>query len=402
MQRHAVVYGPLMTVVDTTSGKLEGLAEAGLQVFRGIPFAAPPVGELRLRAPRAVKPWTGVRPATEFGCWSPQNSPATTLSGQLPGEQAEDCLSLNVWTPAADSARRPVLVWIHGGGFIGGSGAMNLYAGARLAARGDVVVVTVNYRLGILGFLAHPDLADSDAADGAAGATGNWGLLDQVAALRWVRDNIAGFGGDPDKVTVFGESAGGMSVSDLLAMPSTEGLFRRAIVQSGPPNAVSMEKAEGITAKLLAELGVTSVAALRELPQQTLLDAQAKLVAERRSEGLPLLPVVDEVTIPLAPQRAIAAGVARDIELLIGTNRDEAKMFMVADPKNRDPDEGVLHRRIEAILRANDIVLSPDDLIDGYRNAREARGQSTSPRELWSAIDSDRMFRIGSVRAAGS
>ena len=402
MQRHAVVYGPLMTVVDTTSGKLEGLAEAGLQVFRGIPFAAPPVGELRLRAPRAVKPWTGVRPATEFGCWSPQNSPATTLSGQLPGEQAEDCLSLNVWTPAADSARRPVLVWIHGGGFIGGSGAMNLYAGARLAARGDVVVVTVNYRLGILGFLAHPDLADSDAADGAAGATGNWGLLDQVAALRWVRDNIAGFGGDPDNVTVFGESAGGMSVSDLLAMPSTEGLFRRAIVQSGPPNAVSMEKAEGITAKLLAELGVTSVAALRELPQQTLLDAQAKLVAERRSEGLPLLPVVDEVTIPLAPQRAIAAGVARDIELLIGTNRDEAKMFMVADPKNRDPDEGVLHRRIEAILRANDIVLSPDDLIDGYRNAREARGQSTSPRELWSAIDSVRMFRIGSIRAAES
>src|SRR3954453_12492322 len=202
-----------MTIVDTTSGRLEGLTDGEVAVFRGIPFAAPPVGELRFRAPRPVEPWAGVRPASEFGCWAPQNAPATTLSGQLPGTQAEDCLSLNVWTPAADSARRPVMVWIHGGGFIGGSGAMNLYAGAPLAARGDVVVVTVNYRLGILGFLGSSDLADEN------GATGNWGLLDQVAALQGVRDNIVGFGGDPDNVTIFGESAGGMSVSDLLAMP---------------------------------------------------------------------------------------------------------------------------------------------------------------------------------------
>src|SRR3954469_1348770 len=403
MTARAVVYGPLMTVVDTTSGKLEGLAEGGLHVFRGIPFAAPPIGDLRLRAPRPVDPWAGVRPANEFGCWAPQNSPATTLSGQLPGAQAEDCLSLNVWTPATDGARRPVLVWIHGGGFIGGSGAMNLYAGAPLAARGDVVVVTVNYRLGILGFLAHSDLADRDQADAdAEGATGNWGLLDQVAALRWVRDNIAGFGGDPDNVTVFGESAGGMSVSDLLAMPSARRLFRRAIVQSGPPNAVTMDRAEEVTAKLVAELGVGSPAALRDIPARGLLDAQAALLAERRSAGLPLLPVVDDVTLPVAPQRAIADGAARDIALLIGTNRDEAKMFMVADPKNRDADEGVLHRRIESIFRANDIVLSPDDIIDGYRDAREDRGQSTAPRELWSAIESDRMFRIGSIRAAES
>src|SRR4051812_13666017 len=393
MTARAVVYGPLMTVVDTTSGKLEGLAEGGLHVFRGIPFAAPPVGDLRLRPPRPVEPWAGVRPANEFGCWAPQNSPATTLSGQLPGAQAEDCLSLNVWTPATDGARRPVLVWIHGGGFIGGSGAMNLYAGAPLAARGDVVIVTVNYRLGILGFLAHSELADDDAE----GATGNWGLLDQVAALRWVRDNIAGFGGDPDNVTVFGESAGGMSVSDLLAMPSARGLFRRAIVQSGPPNAVTMDRAEEVTAKLVAELGVGSPTALRDIPTQALLDAQAALLAERRSAGLPLLPVVDDVTMPIAPQRAIADGAARDIALLIGTNRDEAKMFMVADPKNRDADEGVLHRRIEGIFRANDIVLSPDDIIDGYRDAREGRGQSTAPRDLWSAIESDRMFRIGSI-----
>jgi len=147
---------------------------------------------------------------------------------------------------------------------------------------------------------------------------------------------------------------------------------------------------------------VTSASALRELPLEALLSAQANLIAQRRTEGLPLLPVVDETSIPVAPQRAIADGVARDIALLIGTNRDEAKMFMVADPANRDPDVGVLHRRIEAIFRANDIVLSPDDIIDGYRAARAARGQSTTPRELWSAIDTDRMFRIGSIRAAES
>ena len=385
-----------MTVVDTTSGKLEGVRQSDVEVFRGIPFARPPIGDLRLRAPQPVDPWTGVRPATEFGYWAPQNAPATSLSGQLPGAQDEDCLSLNLWTPAADGGRRPVLVWIHGGGFIGGSGAMNLYTGAPLAQRGDVVVVTVNYRLGILGFLASPDLADADAG----GAAGNWGLLDQVAALRWVRDNIAAFGGDPDNVTVFGESAGGMSVSDLLAMPDADGLFRRAIVQSGPPNAITMDRAEQITAKLVAELGVGTPAALRGLPTQVLLDAQAALIAQRRVEGLPLLPVVDEVTIPSAPQRAIAEGAARDVALLIGTNRDESKMFMIADPANRGATEEVLHRRIEAIFRTHDIVLSPDDVIEGYRAARAARGQSVEPRELWSAIDTDRMFRIGSIRAA--
>lgn len=396
MPAHRVVYVPQMTVIDTTTGRLEGLVESGLHVFRGIPFAQPPLGEHRLRPPQPVRPWTGVREATAFGAWAPQNAPATTLSGEMPGAQDESCLTLNVWTPSADG-RRPVMVWIHGGGFIGGSGSMRLYDGAPLAARGDVVVVTVNYRLGILGFLAHPDLTDE-----ASGAAGNWGLLDQIAALQWVRDNITSFGGDPGNVTIFGESAGGMSVADLLAMPGAHGLFRRAIVQSGPPNAVSIDRAADIAAKLAAELGAGSIGALRDLPTRTLLDAQANLVAQRRAEGLPLLPVVDGTSLPQPPQKAITEGVAGNVDLLIGTNRDEAKMFMVADPANRDPDEGVLRRRIEAIFRTHDIELSPDDVIDGYRNARAARGEPTDPRELWSAIDTDRMFRIGSVRAAES
>ena len=384
------------TVVDTATGKVEGLSEGGLHIFRGIPYAEPPTGERRFTAPVPPQPWIGVRPATEFGNWAPQPPPASSISGVAPGAQDEDCLTLNIWTPGADDARRPVMVWIHGGGFISGSGAAPLYSGAPLAGRGDVVVVTVNYRLGILGFLAHSDLADDDAD----GASGNWGLLDQVAALRWVRDNIAAFGGDPDNVTIFGESAGGMSVADLLVMPSARGLFRRAIVQSGPPNAIELERAETVTAKLVAELGVASPAALRAVPTERLLEAQAALVAERRAAGLPLVPVVDGTSIPVSPQSAIADGAAAGVELLIGTNLDEAKMWMVADPANRDPDEEVLHRRIDAIFRANDVDISPDDAIDAYRAARQGRGDDASPRELWSAIQTDRMFRIGSVRAA--
>jgi para-nitrobenzyl esterase len=279
------------------------------------------------------------------------------------------------------------MVFIHGGSLRNGSSAVPTYDGYAFA-RDGVVLVSVNYRLGVEGFAVFPD------------APANRGLLDQVAALHWVRDNIRVFGGDPDRVTVFGESAGGMSVADLLVMPSARGLFRRAIVQSGPPSAVGMERAEVVTAKLVAELGIASSAALREVPVGRLLDVQGALVAERRAAGLPLVPVVDGVSIPVPPEQALADGVAAGVDVLIGTNRDEAKMWMVADPANRDPDEAVLRRRIDAIFRANDVEISPDDAIDAYRNARAGRGDDASPREVWSAIQTDRMFRVGSIRAA--
>jgi len=395
---HLFAYLLRMAQVDTTTGTIEASDEGGVKVFRGIPYASPPVGELRLRAPRPMEPWAGVRSAQEYGLWAPQNPPASTLSGDIPGEQGEDCLTLNVWTPDLDGSR-PVLVWIHGGGFVGGSGASSIYYGDRLATRGDAVVVTINYRLGILGFLAHPGLADPEAG----GATGNWGLLDQVAALGWVRDNIAAFGGDPHNVTIFGESAGGMSVADLLAVPAAHGLFHRAIVQSGPPNAVPADRATETAAKLLAELGV-AVSDLRDVPVPALLKAQAALIASRRGGPLPLTPVVDGAVLPVHPQHAIAAGTAAAVPLLIGTNRDEFKMFIVADPKGRDPDEAVLRRRIERSFGEGfppaDEQLRPDQAIEGYRAIREERGDSVDPRELWSAIESDRMFRIGSIRAA--
>ena len=385
-----------MSEVETNVGRLAGIGEAGLCVFRGIPYASPPVGELRLRAPRPATPWTGVRNATAFGPAAPQNPPVGSLTGEVPLPHDEDCLTLNVWTPATDGARRPVLVWIHGGGFTSGSGSEPLYSGAALARRGDVVVVTINYRLGVLGFLAHPGLADEEFA----GAQGNWGLLDQAAALGWVRDNIGAFGGDPANVTVFGESAGSMSVCDLMALPSAAGLFHRAIAQSGPPSATTMDRAEEHAAKLMAELGCADPAQLRAVPVEALLSAQQGVLSPRAGGGLALVPVTDGASLPTDPARAFASGTAARIPLLIGTNRDEAKLFMVADPKNRDPDEDVLLRRIDRAFGASGIKLSPQRAIDAYRAARRARGESTTPRVLWSAIESDRMFRIGSVRAA--
>ena len=223
---------------------VEGRRTDGVDVFLGVPFA----GAARFAAPVPPEPWTGVRPAVDFGPIAPQGAGAHFQRADL--EQAEDCLSLNVWTPAADDGDRPVLVWIHGGAFRQGSGASPLYDGARLASRGDVVVVTINYRLAALGFLSHPDVA----VDG--GPSGNWGLLDQVEALRWVRDNAAAFGGDPGNVTIFGESAGGASVLLLCTMPSARGLFHKAAAQSGAILGLSPAKAIECAERLADAAGV--------------------------------------------------------------------------------------------------------------------------------------------------
>lgn len=382
-------------IVETASGRVEGTEEGGVRVFRGIPFAAAPVGARRLRPPQPAEAWSGIRDATRFGVWAPQLPPASSLTGEITGDMGDDCLTVNVWTPAVDAARRPVLVWVHGGGFTGGSGAMPLYSGGRLAGRGDVVVVTFNYRLGILGFLAHPDLTDPET-----GAAGNWGLLDQVAALRWVRDNIGAFGGDPGNVTVFGESAGSMSVADLLAMPVAEGLFHRAICQSGPPRALSMSRTETVTAKLLAELGAAHPADLREVPVDRLLGAHGAMMAKPGAGMLPVAPVVDGATLPRPPEEAIADGASVNIPLIIGSNRDEWKLFIAGDPNGRDPDQSVILDRIQRSFSAEDVAVSAADMIDAYRAIRGSRGLSTDPRELWSAIESDRVFRVGSVTTA--
>ena len=252
-------------VAQTKAGALRGTVAADHRYFAGIPYAAPPVGPLRWQPPAPMPSWTGFRDATRPGPRCIQD-----VSNDVDGRRtSEDCLTLNVWTPPPSDEPRPVMVWIHGGSFINGSG--DIYNARRLASRGDIVVVTINYRLGALGFLAHPAL-------GPAGDVGNYGLADQQAALRWVHDNIAGFGGDPDKVTIAGESAGGMSVCDHLVAPGSEGLFSAAIIQSGPCQAqYDLPAAERASLQYAAEAGcgdpATAAQCLRALPPDTLQKA---------------------------------------------------------------------------------------------------------------------------------
>jgi para-nitrobenzyl esterase len=264
-------------LVETRRGRVRGLAEEGLAVFRGIPYARPPVGPRRFGPPEPPEAWTGTHDATRFGPSAPQNG---ALIGPIMslgiGRTSEDCLYLNVWTPAADRRRRPVLLWIHGGAFLLGSGSQMLYDGATLARRGDAVVVTINYRLGAFGFLRLRDRFGQRLP-----ATGNEGLLDQVAALTWVRDEIEAFGGDPDQVTIFGESAGAMSCATLLGLPRAHGLFHRAILQSGGANFVwPREIATELSDHVLDELGVASPEALQGLGADRILEVQRRFFGD--------------------------------------------------------------------------------------------------------------------------
>jgi para-nitrobenzyl esterase len=388
--------------VETTYGRLRGAEEDGLLVFRGIPFAAPPVGERRFRAPRRPESWSGVREATTFGPAAPQpqgamrRSPLFQNLAVTPPEQTdEDCLYLNVWTPAADGGRRPVMVWIHGGGFRSGSGSSPMYRGGTLARRGDVVVVTINYRLGALGFLYLPELGEA-----------NVGILDQVAALEWVHDNIAAFGGDPDNVTIFGESAGGKSVEVLLGTPAARGLFHRAIAQSTYDPPMEPEAATRTAEGVLERLGLTRGDAeqLRSLPLDRLLAAVDAPVGAR-PDGAPalggLVPVVDGQVIPRPPVEAVAAGAAREVPLIVGTTKDEMNLFQAMMPDGAAVSEDTLAERVAAqIPGGRDDPALVRRAIATYRQARAARGEPCEPRDILNAIATDRMFRAISLRLA--
>jgi para-nitrobenzyl esterase len=306
-------------VVRTTAGLVRGVTAADYRFFAGIPYAAPPVGPLRWQPPAPVQPWTGLRDATRPGARCVQDSEGDIDRGHA---TSEDCLNLNVWTPASSNGARPVLVWIHGGGFINGSG--DVYDARRLSSRGDIVVVTFNYRLGALGFLAHPALDP-------AGQVGNYGLADQQAALRWVRDNIANFGGDPGKVTVAGESAGGMSVCDHLVAPGSAGLFRAAIVHSAPCQAQGTRvEAEAVSLDYAAAAGCgdprSAAQCLRTLPADKL---QKVPYYFRFGKDLLLTgPITGTDALPVDPISAVADGRAARVPVLIGTNRDEATLFL--------------------------------------------------------------------------
>lgn len=382
--------------VATGAGQLRGDREGGCDVFRGVPFAAPPHGARRLAPPQPPDPWDGVRDATRFGFACPQGGTRgrSGVFGGLfgPGEleTSEDCLTLNVWTPGCDGARRPVMVWIHGGAFALGTGASPTYDGRGLAERGDVVVVTINYRLGPLGFLYLPEI----------GAV-NLGLLDQVVALEWVRDHIDAFGGDPAHVTVFGESAGGKSIECLLAMPRARGLFRRAILQSTYALPMDPEQGRQRSAGLLRELGLPA-----EHPER-LRDVSVDdlLAANQQAAGGGLLggtgPVVDGEIIPEHPPEAVRSGVASGVPLVIGTTRDESRLFGALAPGASELDEEELRRRLADTLpgAARDPELAAR-AIEIYRRSLSERGVPAGPADVWFATNTDRMFRQHSIGLA--
>lgn len=382
----------MTAVVETKEGALQGVVEDDVTIFRGVPFAKAPVGALRFRPPQPAEPWDGVRVCDTFGSVSPQPQGQAMAGQGTPEEQDEDCLYLNVWTPACDDAARPVMVWIHGGAFVTGSGSGAFYRGQHLASRGDVVVVTLNYRLGALGFVAHPDLADDET-----GASGNWGLLDQVAALEWVQANIAAFGGDPGNVTLFGESAGSMSVSCLVGSPRTQHLYNRAVAQSGGPNGLPMDVATSTTELLCAEAGVADVAALRDVPVDRLLAAQIAVQAAAAESGntMVLAPTIDGGLLPEHPLTAIRNGVAKGKQLLVGTNRDEMKLWVIGNRRLTGGDEAFILSRLE-----HSFGEQASEALAAYKSARSARGDDLTPIELWTAIESDRIFRLPSLRMA--
>lgn len=317
-------------VVATHSGSVQGVAEGQSIVYRGIPYAVPPVGELRWRPPQPVASWRTVRSTDGFGpdCMQvPFKADAAPLAGRL----SEDCLYLNVWTPARHSTRkRPVMVWIHGGGFVNGGSSAPLFTG-RAFAESDVVFVSFNYRLGRFGFFAHPALTQE-----AAGApTGNYGLLDQIAALKWVRDNIAAFGGDPANVTIFGESAGGMSVHALVTSPLAKGLFQKAIVMSGGGRDVrwplpGVVEAEAVGAKFarakgIAGDGADTLAALRALPVDSVMSGLNMMSLFGTKDFTPLY--VDGQVVRRSIDAAYAAGDGADVPMIIGANDADGFFF---------------------------------------------------------------------------
>ncbi len=380
-------------IVETCSGKLRGRTVEAVMVFKGVPFAAAPFGRNRMRPPQPVEPWEGVRDALEFGPKSPQVPYPPGIAEALaelvgPGE---DCLTLNIWTPERGSAKRPVMVWIPGGMFeFHATGGSALYDGSRFA-RDGVVCVTIGHRVGAEGFLY--------LADGLA----NLGLLDQVAALQWVRDNIERFGGDPDLVTVFGESAGAMSVAMLMTMPRARGLFRRAIVESGnTPKVNSRATALQLARRLAAHLGVVPErAAIAAVAPEEVVAAQAKIDAELLANpdpavwgeialsSLPWAPTVDGKILRTAPIEAIRAGVAADIDLIVGANVEETRLFHLSSGAMDSITDDAL-----PALTAR-YGLTPEGLA-AYRAAYPG----ASPGDVFCAVQTDWYWRIPAVGMA--
>lgn len=380
----------ILSLAHTTSGDLNGVQSAGVIQFRGVPYAEPPIGERRFAPPRPFAAWTGLRDASQHGPVPPQPpSRLRQVVGDMAHPQSEDCLTLTITTPAPDTKARPVLVWLHGGGYLSGAGSLEWYDGTLLAREGDQVVVGVNYRLGPLGFLYQPGISN-----------GKLGLLDVIAALQWVQEHIDSFGGDSHQVTVAGQSAGAHMLLCLLAMPDTRHLFQRAILQSAPAGLtplseeIALDYGKRFLAHLQAERGqdAETTALLKAVAPAYLLEAMGKLAREATGFAQvapPFLPMIEELSTPEHFLAAAAAGAgAAGIDLIIGTNREEANTFL-ADSAMQEPDPA----------QVADLFTTLAGHQDAYAAYRLRRPGGTVV-ELVSDLVTDFIFRFPSLQFA--
>jgi para-nitrobenzyl esterase len=381
-------------VAETKFGKIRGVDVQGIKVFKGVPYGASTAGQNRFLPPANPAPWSGVRDALDYGPSAPQSNPAAPRAAGL--AENEDCLVLNVWTPTLnDGRKRPVMFWCHGGGFVTGSGSSPGYDGTNLCRRGDVVVVTINHRLNALGFTY---LGDAGGADFAQ--SGDAGMLDIVHALRWVRDNIARFGGDPNTVMAFGQSGGGRKVGTLLTMPSAKGRFHRAIIESGPTiKLVERDQAARVADRLLAKLDINKkqVRDLQKLPVERVMAAYFAVVkdmagADQMTEGFS--PTVDGAMVPQHPFHPAASAVSADVPVLCGSTRTE--MTLSSDSAAFSLDEEGMHRRVRNLLGEH-----ADPVTEVYRRANPGATAS----DIYFLIASDYrygapMMKIAERRAA--
>ena len=403
-RRHAWAAAPSDPVVDTASGKIRGAAADGINAFKGIPYGASTAGANRFMPPQKPAPWSGVREAVDWAGHAPQafagrRRPEVSALSGTPDKVpvSEDCLTLNLWTPGLDVGKRPVMVWYHGGGFSYGSANTPRTDGTNLARRGDVVVVTVNHRLNIFGFLDLAELGGEEFAHSA-----NAGVLDLVAALEWVRENVANFGGDPGKVTIFGQSGGGGKVSALLAMPAAKGLFQRAIVMSGAGiRMAEHERATKLADAVLGEVGLTAneLDKLQALPVERLLaaiePAQKKLgpapfkLLDRYGFG----PVVEGHDLPHHPFDPTATDLSDDVPVMVGGTKDENAIFLAPDDVvwSRTLGEDELKTRVAEVAGGD-----TDAVLALYRRMHPGM----NPAELLIEITTDARFWVRSVLLA--